>query len=326
MRFLLCLTLFGLPTPGSAQINPDNRLAHTYSIVARDPDTGEMGVAVQSHWFSVGSVVSWAEAGVGAIATQSFVNVSFGPRGLELLKSGKSAQETLDALLASDDGRDVRQVGIVDSKGNVAAWTGKSCIPAAGHFVGKNYSVEANLMLNDKVWPAMSRAFESSKGPLAERMLAALEAAQEVGGDIRGRQSCAILVVIGTSTGRLWEDRLIDLRIEDHPTPISEMKRLLRLFRAYEHMNKGDLAVEKNDIEGANFHYGSAEQMFPDNLEMKYWHAVALANAGKVGESLPLFKEIFKQDANWHTLTGRLPAVNLLIVTKADLEKILAQK
>lgn len=155
--------------------------AHTFSIVARDTVTGEMGVAVQSHWFSVGTVVSWGEAGVGVIATQSFVNVSFGDRGLEMLKNGMSAKQVLEALITSDEGREVRQLAILDSKGNVAAYTGKNCIPAAGHFVGNNYSVQANLMLNDKVWGAMSDAFENSSGPLAERMLAALEAAQSVG-------------------------------------------------------------------------------------------------------------------------------------------------
>ncbi len=309
-----------------AQIDPEGRLVHTYSIVARDPQTGEMGVAVQSNWFSVGSLVSWAEAGVGAIATQSFVNVSFGPRGLELLRSGKTAQEVLKELIDADEGRDVRQLAIVDAKGNVAAHTGKKCIPAAGHFVGDNFSVEANLMLNDKVWPAMAKAFQESTGPLAERMVTALEAAQSVGGDIRGKQSAAILVVRAQPTGRIWEDRVIDLRIEDHAEPVKEIRRLLKLYRAYEFMNKGDYAVEKNDMKSAMEFYGNAEKMFPENLEMKYWHAVALANNGRLEESLPIFKKIFKADPNWALLTERLPAVGQLTVRKEELEKILAQK
>lgn len=300
-------------------------LAHTYSIVAHDPETGEMGVAVQSHWFSVGSVVSWAEAGVGAIATQSFVNVSFGPRGLELLKQGKTAQEALKILIDDDEGRDVRQLAIIDSKGNLAAYTGKKCIPDAGHYIGDNFSVQANLMLNDSVWPAMAKAFEHSKGPLAERMVAALEAAQKAGGDIRGKQSAALLVVRGESTGKIWEDRLIDLRIEDHPEPIKEIKRLLKVFRAYEYMNQGDLAIEKNDVQGALKAYGKAEGMFPNNLEMKYWHAVSLANVGMIDESLPIFKSIFEKDKNWLTLTKRLPGVGLLDVSQKDLKKILSQ-
>jgi uncharacterized Ntn-hydrolase superfamily protein len=302
------------------------QLAHTYSIVARDPETGEMGVAVQSHWFSVGSIVSWAEAGVGAIATQSFVNVSFGPRGLELLKQGKTAQEALKILIDSDEGRDVRQLAIIDTKGNVAAYTGKKCIPDAGHIIGDNFSVQANLMLNDKVWSSMEKAFKESKGHLAERMVAALEAAQEAGGDIRGKQSAAILVVKGQSTGKVWEDRLIDLRVEDHPEPIKEIKRLLKVFRAYEYMNAGDLAIEKNDIQGALKAYGTAEEMFPDNLEMKYWHAVSLANVGMVDDALPIFKAIFKKDQNWLILTKRLPGVGLLNINDSDLKRIWSLK
>lgn len=299
------------------------KLAHTYSIIARDPQTGEMGVAVQSHWFSVGSIVPWAEAGVGAIATQSFVNVSFGPRGLQLLRKGKTAPEVVKELIDADEGRDVRQLAIVDARGNVAAHTGAKCIPAAGHHAGDNYSVQANLMLNDRVWPAMAQAFEASTGPLAERMIAALEAAQEAGGDIRGKQSAAILVVRAESTGRAWEDRLIDLRVEDHPEPVQELKRLLRVFRAYEHMNQGDLAMEKDDADGALTAYSTANAMCPDNLEMKYWHAVALANLGKIKNALPLFREVFAKDHNWRVLTRRIPAVGLLDVSEQDLEQIL---
>ena len=321
----IIVLLLTLSTDIYSQAAFSSRLAHTYSIVARDPETAEMGVAVQSHWFSVGSLVSWAEADVGAIATQSFVNVSFGPRGLELLKQGKTAQQTLKILIDSDEGREVRQLAIIDANGNVAAYTGKKCIPDAGHIIGENFSVQANLMLNDKVWPAMEKAFKESKGHLAERMVAVLEAAQETGGDIRGKQSAAILVVRGKSTGKTWEDRLIDLRVEDHPEPIQEIKRVLKVFRAYEYMNAGDLAIEKNDIQGALKAYSTAEEMFPDNLEMKYWHAVSLANVGMVDESLPLFKEIFTKDNNWWVLTKRLPAVGLLNVNEENLNKILSQ-
>jgi len=303
-----------------------NPLAHTYSIVARDPATGEMGVAVQSHWFSVGSVVSWAEAGVGAIATQSLVNVSFGPEGLELLRQGSDARQVLDILISEDEGRDYRQLAIVDAKGNVAAYTGKKCVPEAGHIVGDNFSVQANLMLNDKVWPAMNKAFRESQGPLAERLIEALQAAQNEGGDIRGQQSAAVLVVRGEATGKVWVDRLIDLRIEDHPDPVNELKRLLRVHRAYEHMNNGDLAVEKGDMDSAMREYSAAEKMFPENLEMKFWHAVTLAGTGKVDESLPLFKEVFMKDENWRTLTPRLVPVGLLTVSEEDLKKIISVK
>jgi len=302
------------------------KLAHTYSIIARNPATGAMGVAVQSHWFSVGSVVPWAEAEVGAIATQALANVSFGPRGLDLLKLGKSAPEVVAELLASDDGKEVRQLAVIDAQGSVAAHTGQKCIPEAGHHIGDNFSVQANLMLNDSVWPAMAQAFKQSKGHLAERMVVALEAAQAEGGDIRGKQSAALLVVKGQATGEIWKDRLIDLRVEDHPEPVQELKRVLRIFRAYEHMNKGDEALEKNDVEGALKAYRTAETMVSDNLEMKFWHAVSLVNANMLTEALPMFKTIFAQNGHWFIVAQRLPGVGLLEVSEADLEQIMAQR
>jgi uncharacterized Ntn-hydrolase superfamily protein len=301
-------------------------LAHTYSIVARDPVTGEMGVAVQSHWFSVGSIVSWAEAGVGAIATQSLVNPALGQQGLALLKEGKTAQEALDELIAYDEGRDVRQLAIVDSKGRTAAWTGKRCIAEAGHNHGENFSCQANLMLNNTVWDAMATAFNSTKGPLAERMMAALEAAQSEGGDIRGKQSAAILVVRGAATGNLWEDRVMDLRVEDHPEPLKELSRLIQVYRAYEHMNNGDLATEKNDMVTAMKEYEAAQQLFPDNAEMKFWTAVTMVNNGLVNESLPLFRQVFKDDSNWAILIPRLRSVQLLNCNEETTKLILSQK
>ena len=303
-----------------------DKFAHTYSIVARDSVTGEMGVAVQSHWFSVGSLVTWAEAGVGAIATQSFVNPAFGPDGLKLLKQGKTAQEVLKILIDADKGSDVRQLAIIDSDGNVAAYTGASCIEGAGHIIGSNFSVQANMMLNKNVWPAMAAEFKKSKGPLAERMLSALNAAQEAGGDIRGKQSAAILVVKGKSSGQIWKDRIVDLRVEDHPEPVKEITRLLKVHRAYDYMNEGDLAIEKDDIAGALKAYSSAEKMFPDNLEMKYWHAVSLSNIGMFDKSLPIFKDIFKKNENWRLLTKRIHKVGLLNIKESELRKVLMQK
>ena len=301
----------------------DSPFAHTYSIVAFDEKTGDMGVAVQSHWFSVGTIVTWGEAGVGVVATQSFVNPAFGPGGLDLLRKGKTPQEAVNELLKSDEGREFRQLAILDSKGNAASFTGKLCIQPAGNIVGKNFSVQANLMSNDKIWPAMAEAFQKSKGSLAERMLLALEAAEKAGGDVRGKQSAALLVVRAKSTGKVWEDRLVDLRIDDSSAPLPELRRLLKVHRAYEHMNNGDLATEKNDIEGAMKEYSSAMKMFPDNLEMKYWTAVALANKGMMKEAVPMFKEIFKKDKNWKDLTPRLLPNGLLKVNAEQLEEIL---
>ena len=303
---------------------PQSRPVHTYSIVARNAATGEMGVAVQSHWFSVGSIVSWAEAGVGAVATQSFVDPAYGPLGLEMMRNGKSAQQALDGLLASDPGQAVRQVAMLDAKGNVAAHTGKKCIPSAGHITGEQFSVQANLMANDAVWPAMAKAYREAKGELADRMLAALDAAQAAGGDIRGKQSAAILVVSGTPTGKSWVDRKIDLRAEDHPEPLKELSRLVSVHRAYERMNNGDLAVEKGDIEGALREYRAAERLLPNNVEVQYWSAVSLVNAGRLSEALPLFKAVFARDPAWAELTSRLPKVDLLKVDEAALTQILS--
>jgi len=322
---ILLLTVMGLTSELPAQFfYGDNPLTSTYSIVARDPETGEMGVAVQSHWFSVGSIVSWGEAGVGVVATQSFVNPAFGPDGLALLKSGMTAEQVVDKLIEEDEGRDVRQLAIIDVNGKVKSYTGKNCIPGAGNIVGENYSVQANLMLNDKVPGAMSKAFEESKGPLAERLMAALFAAEQVGGDIRGKQSAAILVVKGKSTGKVWEDRLIDLRVEDDPYPLDKLDRLLKIHRAYNHMNAGDLAVEHGDMELAMKEYSAAEKMFPENEEMKYWHAVTLATKGNLEGSLPLFKAVFEKNKNWKILTPRLVPIGLLNVNKEQLQKILS--
>ena len=301
-RILVALIFFTIAIP-AATIEPP---VHTYSIVAHDATTGEMGVAVQSHWFSVGSIVTWAEAGVGAIATQSFVDPAYGPRGLELIKSGLTAEQALEALVLVDEGRDVRQVAFVDTEGNVSAHTGAKCIESAGHYVGEGYSVQANMMLNDKVVPAMAKAYESTEGDLADRLMAALEAAQSVGGDIRGKQSAAMLIVKAESTGQSWADRVLELRIEDHPTPIAELKRLLKVHRAYEHMNAGDVAVEHDDLELAMAEYGAAAELLPDNVEVQYWAAVTLATSGNLDKSLPMFREVFAADANWIELTKRL--------------------
>jgi uncharacterized Ntn-hydrolase superfamily protein len=309
----------------TSDTRPPVRPVHTFSIVARDAATGELGVAVQSHWFSVGAIVPWAEAGVGAVATQSFVDPSYGKLGLDLMRAGRSAPDALRALLAGDEGRDVRQVAMIDAQGRVDAWTGKNDIEAAGHYVGKDFSVQANLMLNDKVWPAMKRAFESTRGDLAERMLAALDAAQSAGGDIRGRQSAALIVVSGKPTGRAWIDRVFDLRVDDSPEPLRELRRLVTLQRAYNHMNAGDLAVERKDAEAALREYAAAERLVPDSAEMVYWHAVALVNMKRVDEALPLFHRAFMMDANWAVLTPHLTKSGLLPNDPKVLERILAQ-
>src|SRR2546430_3126228 len=212
----------------------------TYSIVARDKQTGELGVAVQSHYFQVGPTVPWALAGVGAVATQSMVNVSFGPLGIDYMRAGYAAEQALKALLAGDSEPQSRQVSLVDAQGNVATHTGEKCIPAAGHRIGDGFSCQANLMEKDTVWGAMFEAYTSARGPLAERMLAALDAAEAEGGDIRGQQSAAMVVVRGNPSGRSWEDRVIDIRVEDSPEPLKELRRLLHVKRASMHDDEAE--------------------------------------------------------------------------------------
>lgn len=303
---------------------PFGRPVHTYSIVARDPKTGELGVAVQSHWFSVGSIVTWAEAGVGAIATQSFVNPSYGPEGLALMAEGTSAPEALRLLLAADNESSVRQVAMVDAAGRAAVHTGHLCIPSAGHHQGEGYAVQANLMLDDGVWPAMARAYETHQGDLADRLIAALEAAQRAGGDIRGRQSAAILVVRGQPTGRVWADRVFDLRVEDHPRPVQELKRLVQLARAYNLMNQGDEHVAGHRYDEALQSYAAAERLVPDNDEFIFWHAVALVSIDRLQDALPVFRRAFLMKPSWLVLVPRLVEVGLLPADPVVIEEIQA--
>lgn len=311
------------------------RPVHTFSVVARDAKTGEIGVAVQSHWFAVGQIVPWAEAGVGAVATQSFVDPAYGQLGLDLLRAGKSAPDALKGLLGTDPSCDVRQVAMIDAAGAVATFTGGRDIQAAGGIagdgkaspiacgalsIGRDFAVQANLMANDKVWPAMAKAYAESTGDLADRLLAALDAAQGAGGDIRGKQSAALIVVAGKSTGKRWRDEVFNLRVDDAPEPLKELRRLVALQRAYNHMNAGDLAVEHNDNEGALREYAAAETIAATtpgipasrHAEMIFWHAVALVNMKRVEEALPLFHRAFAMEPGWRELTPRLPKSGLL--------------
>jgi uncharacterized Ntn-hydrolase superfamily protein len=299
--------------------------AHTYSIVAWDADAGTMGAAVQSHWFSVGSVVPWARAGIGVVVTQALANVSFGPRGLDLLARGKTPDEALALLIQSDDGRKMRQVALLNHQGLVAAHTGASCIREAGHLVGRGYSAQANMMMSEGVWPAMADAFDDSRGDLAERMLGSLRAAEEVGGDIRGRQSAALLVVRTAATGDPMLDRPIDLRVEDHAEPLPELSRLLRLQRAYSLMAAGDENLEKGRDEAALEAYREAERTAPDSAEIRFWHAVSLLNLGRVEEALPVLDYLFNSEPRWRALIERLPETGLLRIGRGELSRILRQ-
>lgn len=285
---------------------------NTYSIVARDPATGEMGVAVQSHYFSVGPTVAWAEPGTGVVATQSLVEVSYGPLGLSLMREGKSAPETLKALLAADPKPEGRQVAMLDRNGKVDAYTGKNAIAAAGHHIGENYSVQANLMARDSVWPAMAKAFETTKGNLADRMLAALEAAEAEGGDIRGKQSVAIVVVSGKKTGNFWTDYVMDLRVEDHPEPLKELRRLMNMHYAIRRSSRIDDLLKDKKFSEAEKEYEIVRQLAPNYIELDFWHALGLYQAGQEQRALEIFREVFKREPVWLEVVDRLPPSGLI--------------
>jgi len=282
----------------------------TYSIVARDPDTGELGVAVQSMYFQVGPVVPWAEAGVGAVATQSVVNVAFGPLGLDLMRGGLNARQALAAVLAGDREPDGRQCAMVDAAGGVAAYTGPRSIPAAGHRTGDGYSCQANLMERDTVWDAMAAAYENAAGrPLAERMIEALRAAEAEGGDIRGRQSAALLLVTGRPTGRAWEDRLMDLRVEDHPDPVEELARLVRLRQAYTAVfAAGRALLRGDDAEGRALSL-EALRRAPEEAQTRLSAGLMHARAGEWGDALPLLRSIVEEEPRWPEALRRMASV-----------------
>jgi uncharacterized Ntn-hydrolase superfamily protein len=301
------------------------RPVHTYSIVARDAASGELGVAVQSHWFSVGTGVLWAEPGVGAVATQSFTDPSYGPLGLALMRSGKSAEQALTALIAADLHPDVRQVGMVDAGGTVANHTGENAIAEFCDVRGDGYTVQANLMWKPTVCDAMVRAFEAAEGDLAERLLTALQAAEAEGGDVRGKQSAALLVVSGDPAAPAWGGRLFDLRVEDHEEPLVELRRLLLTARAYRLMNEGDEHLANGDVARASEAYGAASALVPANHETYFWHAVTLASVGRVDEAMPLFAKAFELWPRWRELVTRLPAAGLLPDDPALIERIVSR-
>ncbi len=298
-----------------------DKFAHTYSIVARDEKTGEMGVAVQSHWFSVGPLVAWGKSGVGVVATQSFVNPGYGPNGLRLMESGAKAESALKQLIAQDEGEAFRQVAFLDAYGNTATHTGSRCIASASHYNTDNFSVQANMMLNDEVVPAMKDAFyKNNELPLAERLVEVLKAAQQAGGDIRGKQSAALIIVKPEKVEFEWEDKSIDLRVDDSESPIMELERLLKVHRGYEWMNKGDLAIEANDKSLALRSYSMAEKLLEGNIEVSYWKAISLWNMNMKDEAASVLRGIFKKDPNWKVLTYRLIDSELIQANKKELD------
>lgn len=301
------------------------RLTSTYSIVALDSERGEMGVAVQSHWFSVGSLVPWCEAGVGAVATQSMVEPAYGPRILALLRFGMSAEEALETLVRVDSLRDYRQVGVVDVEGRAAAYTGSRCIPEAGHIIGEGFTVQANIMCSAEVWPAMAEVFRKTRGELADRLLEALLAGERAGGDLRGMQSAAILIVRIQPTGKPWLDKLVDLRVEDSANPLRELQRLLRLHKAYQHANRGDELTSQGKFDEALREYDAASSLAPEVEEHEFWKAVTMLNHGRIRDAVPILRKVFEKNKSMITLLRRLPGTGLLNLSAQEVEKILSQ-
>ena len=276
----------------------------TYSIVARDPATGELGVAVQSHYFSVGSIVTWARPGVGAVATQSIAEVSYGPRALDLLAEGIAAPDALERLVAEDPRGHMRQVAVVDATGGIAAHTGLSCIAYAGHVTGEGVSCQGNIMVSERVWPSMLEAFAAAPGSLTERLLAALEAAEHEGGDIRGRQSAAILVV--AAEGEPWRTR-VSLRVEDHPEPLPELRRLIGLHDAYALVGRADELVGSGRHDEATRLYVQASERVPDSHELMFWAGLGMANAGDLEAGAARVRAAIALQPSWRELLPRLP-------------------
>jgi uncharacterized Ntn-hydrolase superfamily protein len=277
----------------------------TYSIVAFDPATGATGVAVQSHWFSVGALVAWAEAGVGAVATQANVEVSYGPLGLDRLREGGSAARALDALTAADPQAAVRQVAIVDSTGGVAAHTGDECMAYAGQVLGEHHSCQANMMAGEGVWSAMSESFAGGSAGLTAQLLDALDAGEAAGGDVRGRQSAALLVVPGK--GKPWES-IVDLRVEDHPEPLLELRRLVALHDAYVLAGEGDELAGRGDHIAAADKYVRAYELAPNAVELEFWAALSLIQVGQRERGLAHLRSTIERDRGWRELLDRLEA------------------
>jgi len=298
------------------------RLAPTYSIVAYDFETGDLGVAVQSRYFSVGSIVPWAEAGVGAIATQSFVNVSYGPKGLELLKEGLTAKEVAERLVSEDEGRDYRQLGIVDAKGNATAYTGPKCLEWAGSKIGKGYSVQGNILAGEEVVNAMAEAYESTEGNLAERLVAALEAGENAGGDARGRQSAALLVVRKDSGRGGYGDRLVDLRVEDHPDPVNELKRLLRLHRVYYLIDEAESKFTQGKLEEAVSNIEEALKINPNCDDAYLDLGLIYLRAKKMEEAVKAFKKAVEINPKITVVIKQIPKLGLVEVSEEFLERI----
>lgn len=300
--------------------------AHTYSILGYDAEAGLMGGAVQSHYFSVGSGVLWAEAGAGIVATQALVNFDIGRTGVRLLGLGYEPERAMNTLLTADEGRELRQTAFMDASGRFSAHTGSKCIREAGHALGDGCSTHANMMKKTTVPKAMKEAFQRSAGPkLEDRLMAALDAAEFEGGDIRGMQSAAMVIVSIHKTGRPEKDRPLDLRVEDHTAPLEELRRLLALRRAYDYMDRADGAITRGDVNEAGRLYALAEESAGGNPEMKYWHGLTLADLGHTAEARAILLPLFRKNPDWLELTRRMPETGLVGLKAIDIDNLLKE-
>lgn len=323
--FLFAALVCARPVTLNAQfINPEEPFAHTFSILAYDSVTKEIGVAVQSHWFAVGKTVAWGEAGIGVVVTQAVSNISFGPKGLELLRQGLSPQQVVDSLIKSDPAREMRQLAVMNKEGISAAYSGKYCLPSAGHIAGDNFSIQANTGYSDQIWSKMAVAFKQSNGALGDRMIAALKAGQSEGGDIRGKQSACMLIVAPTSSNRVWIDRKVDLQVADHKEPISELERLFHVQKAYDSLNKANYLFARGQHDEAHELYLKAQSMYPENRELTFWYTVELLNKNNVEKAIPILEETFKKAPEWRdVIVPRLYKIGMLMISKETYDKLL---
>jgi len=299
------------------------KFAHTYSIIARDPQTGQFGVGVQSRAFAVGASVPWAERGVGAVTTQAHTDESYGPLGLDLMRAGKSSKQALAALLAADDDRETRQVAMIDHAGEPAVFTGKRCINEAGQVTGKGFSVQGNLLANGKVIQAMADAYQKSPRDFSERLLEALEAGEDAGGDIRGKQAASLLVVPGTDDP-LDRRMITNLRVDDHDHPLIELRRLLTIQRGEEWAAKAEHFVRHGDLKSAHEYYDRLRGLIVGPREPLFWYAVTLAEHGHQDEALPIFAQVFAVEPLWADLIDRLVKAKFFPDDKALIKKVKA--
>ena len=301
----------------------------TYSILARDPATGQFGYACQSHFFGVGRLVGWLEPGLGGVATQAFVNVGFGPHGLRALRDGSSAQATVDALVAGDELSAYRQLAVVDASGEVASFTGGLCVPASGSRRGDQVVAQGNMLADDAVYESMIDAYAQSSSGFAGRLLAALRAAEAHGGDARGSQSAVLQVVTGKRSDSPWEESVMDVRVDDHADPVEELARLVSLHVAYDALGAVLFAprvmigafedVTDDELAAALQATEGARAVLGDNLEAAFWKAVLLARSGRKDAAEDLFTEIFAVGAHWRPYLDAIATVGFLDVSQLDL-------